>query len=232
MSDFLGQLRFQLLALGCPVGRMQRMVQEVADHRADLVAAAEAEGLAMPAAEARAELRLGNPEALAEDLMASLRRSTWCGRHAFITFGLLPLLVFPVFWGLVLLLNLSVEFAVGFGWDDKKLHAAADDPAAFGHLAHAAQGADCAAIALAFFLFCLLARRAAAGLKGMVLAGLMCGVYSLFSYTQVSPHNFTIGLTWKPQWIRAAIPLVMVGIAVWNRHRMVSAALKTPAAAA
>lgn len=226
MSDFIGQLRFRLLELGCPVGRTQRMVREVAEHQEDSVAAGLTEGLTKPEAEVRAKARLGDPKALAEDLMVSFRRSTWCGRHAFITFGLLPLLLFPVFWLLVLLLELSLGFAVFFGWDKKALHAAADHPATFHHMVSAAQGADCVAIAFVFLFFCLLARHSAAGLKWLLLAGLICAVYSLFTFAYVAPHNFSVGLAFKPHWSRAAIPLVMVGIIYWSRRRLVRGAHK------
>jgi hypothetical protein len=156
----------------------------------------------------------------------------WCGRHAFITFGLGPLLMFPVFWMLGLLLCLSAEFAIGFGWDYKTLQTAANNPAMFGYLAKAAHGADYAAIALVVFLFCLLGRRSAVSLKWVMLAGLICVVYSLFSYTHVVPHNFSIGVSWKPQWMRAAIPLSMMGLTYRNRRRLVRDALKATVSAA
>ncbi len=217
-----------MLELGCPVDRMQRSVRELADHRRDLIEAAQAKGMPAPTAEAWADAKLGNPQVLAEDLMVSWRQSRWCSRHAFITFGLLPLLMFPMFWALVLFLFLSVEFAVGFGWNHKTLHAAAENPTTFGHLVNAAHGADYAAIALVVLLFCLLGRRSAAGLKWVMLAGLICAAYSLFTCARVAPHYFSIGFTWTPQWIRAAIPLSMVGIAYWNRRRIVRGALKVP----
>lgn len=232
MPDFVEQLRFRLLELGCPVGRMRRTVREMADHRKDLIEAAVTEGMAAPAAEARAEAKLGDPRALAEDLMLSWQRSRWCGRHTLITFGLVPLLMFPVFWMLALILCLSVEFAIGFGWDHKILDTAADNPAMFGYLAKAAYGADYVAIALVVCFFSLLARRSAVSLKWVMLAGLICAVYSLFTYTYVVPHHFTIGANWKPHWIRSAIPLAMMGIAYWNRRRLVRNALKTPVSVA
>ena len=216
-----------MLELGCPVGPMQRSVRELADHRRDLIEAAQAKGMPAPAAEAWAEAKLGDPQVLAEDLMVSCRQSAWCSRHAFITFGLLPLLMFPVFWALVLFLCLSMEFAVGFGWNHKILHTAAENPTTFVSLVNAAHGADYTAIALVVLLFCLLGRRSAAGLKWVMLAGLICAVYSLFTYARVVPHYFSIGFTWTPQWI-AAIPLSMVGIAYWNRRRIVRGALKMP----
>jgi hypothetical protein len=229
MPDFIEQLRFRLLERGCPVGRMKRTIREVADHRRDLTEAAIEKGMAAPLAQEWASAKLGNPEVLAEDLMVSWQRSRWCWRHAFITFGLAPLLLFPVFWVLSLLLCLSTEFAIGFCWDHNILQTA-NHPAMFGYLAKVAHGADYAAIALVVFLFCLLGRRSAVNLKWVMLAGLICAVYSLFTYTHVVPHSFSIGFSWKLQWIRAAIPLLVVGMAYGNRRRLVRNALKTAAA--
>jgi len=228
MPDFIDQLRLRLLELGCPVGRMRRMIQEVADHREDLTEAGRSQGLSELAARAQAETRLGNPYSLAEDLMVSLRRSTWCGRHAFVTFVLLPLLLFPVFWMLVLFLGLSAEFALVFGWDYKALHAAADNPVVFHRCVWALQGADYVAVAAVFAFFCLLARRSAIGLKWIMSAGLICAVYALFIFAHVVPHNFSIGMTFKPQWTRAVIPLLLLGTVYWNRRRLVRGAIKAP----
>jgi hypothetical protein len=227
MPDFMHQLRCRLLELGCPPKRMRHMVREVADHREDLLAAARTEGLGMPGAEARAEARLGNPQALAEELMASLRRSTWCGRHRLISFGLLPALLFPVLWLLVLIVSTLVWGEVYCGWDEKALHNAAANPVTYGHLLWVARGVDCVAIGLVFLLFCLLARLSAVGFKWLLIAGLICGAYSLFLGPFWTPHSFGIGFTWTPRWHRAAIPLLMLGAAHWQRRRLVRKALKT-----
>jgi hypothetical protein len=230
MPDFVEQLRFQLLQLGCPLSHMQRSVQEAADHREDLLEEALAEGLTPPAAEKQMWTRLGDPKALAEDLMVARRRSTWCGRHRFIVFALLPLLAFPLFWALVLGFNLVLGFALGFAWDQNKIQAAADNPATFHYLVLLFHGADYAAIALVAFVFCLLAGRSAAGRNWMMLACSICTLYSLFIYAQIFPHNFTVGLTDKPQWVQAAIPLLILCLDQMNRRRRVRNALKSAVA--
>jgi len=230
MPDFIHQLRFRLLELGCPVGHMQRSVRETADHREDLIEEALAEGLTVPVAEQQVDARLGNPQALAEDLMWSWRQSSWCGRHRFIVFALLPLLAFPVLWGLVLWLNLLLGYALGFGWDQKKIDAAVDNPANFHYLVMSVHGADYVAIALVVFLFCLLASRSAAVRNWMILAGSICTVYSLFIYVYASPHILTVGLTWQPQWAQATIPLLIFGLAHANRRRQVRNELKSAVA--
>lgn len=229
MPDYIDQLRFRLLQLGCPLKRLQRMVREVSDHREDLLGAALAEGVSAAAAAERADAALGNPEKLAEDLMVSVRRSTWCGWHRFIAFGLLPLLAFPVLWAVIMYFNLSLEYAVGFGWDRVKLHKANDNPVVFHYMSMALHGADYVAIGLATLLFCLFGGRSAAGRNWMILACSICAGYSLFSHLYFVPHNITLVLNWRLQWIRGAIPLVITGLFILNRQRRVRNALKCAA---
>jgi hypothetical protein len=218
-TDFLEQLRHRLVDLGCPIVHVQRLVQEVADHREDLKQAAVLEGLPESTAETRADTQLGDPLDLAEHLMVALRRSSWWGRHFIIGFCLLPLLAVPVLWGLLLFLDVSLEFALGYGWDSKKLHVAADNPGAFHHLVIAVHCADFVAIALVTLLFYWLARRSAVGFRWMMTAGAICSLYALFSWVQIRPHSFTLGITWTPQWIRAAIPLSILAAAYTLRWR-------------
>ena len=177
------------------------------------------QGLSGAEAEARANGQLGDPLALAEELMVSLRRSSWWGRHFVIGFGVLPVLAVPVLWALLLFLDLSLEFALGYGWDAKKLHVAADNPVAFHHLVMALRGADYVAIALVAFFFCWLVRRSAVNYKWMMAACGICSLYALFLQVIIKPHFFAIGVYWPPQWIRAAIPFLIAGaIYICQRH--------------
>ena len=211
MSDFIEPLRRRLVELGCPIAPVRRLVQEVADHQEDLKQAAMSEGLSGVDAEARANAQLGDPLTLAEQLMAALRRSSWWGRHPVVGFCGLPVLAVPVLWALLLFLDLSLEFALGYGWDAKKLHVAADNPVAFHHLVMALQCADFVAIALVTLFFCWLARRSAVNCKWMVTACVICSLYAFFLQVIVKPHFFAIGVYWPPQWIRVAIPLLIAG---------------------
>jgi hypothetical protein len=234
MPDFIEQLRRRLGELGCPRMQVRRLVQEVADHHEDLKQAALSEGLSEANAEAHANAQLGDPVALAEHLMVMLLRSSWWGRHSLIAFCLLPLLAVPVLWTLFLMLGLSLEFALGFGWDWKKLHVATDNPVAFHHLVLALHGADYVAIALVTLLFCWLARRSGVSLKWMVIACAICSLYASFVYARIWPHNFEVGITWTPQWIEAAIPLLIAGAIYAFRRRMMQrfqekVAVKPPA---
>jgi hypothetical protein len=219
MRDPIAQLRSRLIELGCPLPRLQGLVREVGEHREDSLRGLIAEGMAPAEAEARADVQLGDPRMLAENLMESLRRSSWCGRNRYIAFGLLPILGFPLFWMAVLCLNLSLAYAFGFGWDQKRLHAAAGNPVAFHHLSMVAYGADYLATALVALGFCVLAGRAGVRRSWMVFVSLICAIYSLFIFTYVSPQNYTIGVNSHPEWLRGAIPLLIICLAQANRLR-------------
>lgn len=221
MPESIEQYRLRLIELGCPVPRLQRAVREMAEHREDMLHALLAEGMTAEEAEAQADERLGEPRKLAEKLMESLRQSSWCGRHHLMVFGLLPALAFPLLWLTVLVLNLSLAYGLGFGWDSKKLHAAAGNPLAFHHLRMVAYAADYLSIALVAVAFCLLAGRAAMRRGWMLFGGLGCAVCSVFSFTYVSPHYYTVGFSTEPQWMRAAIPLLIFGLAHVNYVRRV-----------
>ena len=215
MPDFIEPLRRRLVELGCAIAHVRRLVQEVADHREDLKQAALSEGLSGVDAEARANGQLGDPSALAENLMVALRRSSWWGRHYVVTFGLLPLLVYPVLWALILLLQLALEFALGYGWDSKKLRAAADDPVTLQYLLMTCHFMDYLAVALATLLFCWLARRAAVSLKWMAVSCAICSLAAVITYARIEPHSFFLGFNMNSHllmpWFRGAIPLLVAG---------------------
>lgn len=229
MPESIEQFRLRLLELGCPLPRLQRAVREMAEHREDLLRVLVAGGMTEAEAEARADERLGNTRTLAENLMDSLQQSSWCGRHRWIAFGLLPVLVFPLCWLMVLGLNLSVAYALGFGWDQKRLHAAARNPLDFHHVSAMAYAADYLSIALVAVAFCLLAGRTAVRRSWILFGGIAWAVCSLFTYTYVSPSDYTVGVSTVPQWTRAAIPLLIIGLAHINHVRRVRYALKSAA---
>jgi hypothetical protein len=215
MPDFIEPLRRRLVELGCPLAQVRRLVREVAEHREDLKQAAVSEGLSWADAEARANAHLGDPLALAEELMAALRRSSWWGRHYVVTFGLLPLLVYPILWSLLLVLQMALEFALGYGWNWKKLHMVANNPVAFHHLAVTFQFMDYSAIVLVALLFCWLARRSGVSLKWMVTACTICSVVAVITWGKLEPHSFFLGFSMNSHlhmpWYRGAIPLLVAG---------------------
>jgi hypothetical protein len=209
MRDFIEALRRRLLELGCPISRIRRLVREVADHREDLKQAALLEGLSKADAEARANAQLGDPLALAEQMMVTLRRSSWWGRHFIIGFGVLPILAVPVLWFLLFSSQLALIFALGYGWDLKKLQAA-DNSIAIHHLRVAVVCAHYIAVAVVTLCFCWLARRAMVNFRWAVIACATCSLYASFSKGTLTPHSFQVGLCWFPNWI-GAIPFLIAG---------------------
>ena len=222
MPDFIEPLRRRLMELGCPIKQMRRLVREVADHRNDLKQAALAEGWAEADAEIRANARLGNPLVLAEQMMVTLRCSSWWGRHYIVTCGLLPLLAFPLLWLLFLVLELLLVVALGYGWNRDKLHVATNDPVTFQQILIAFHFMDYLAIALATLLFCWLARRAAVKLKWMAISCAICSLVAVISWARLEPHSFFVGFSASTPlnmpWHRAAIPL-LVALAIYVLQR-------------
>jgi hypothetical protein len=219
--DFIDQLRQQLVKLGCPTKQVRRLVQEVAEHREDLKQAGVSEGLSEAEAKSRANIRLGDPFDLANDLMMTVRRSSWWGCHSFVGFGVLPLVAVPVLWALIFCLNLSLEFALGYDWNQTKLHVAANHRVAFHHMTIAFNCADCAAVALVTLLFCWLARRSAVGFIWLVTACVICSIFTLFVHTYIWPHHVWLNIAAKPQWFRSAIPLLIAGVVYILRWRTI-----------
>jgi hypothetical protein len=200
---------------------VRRLVREVAEHREDLKQAGVAEGLSETAAESRANTRLGDPFDLANDLMMTVRRSSWWGRHSFVGFGVLPLLAVPVLWCLIFCLNLSLEFALGYDWNHTKLHVAANNQITFHHMFIAFNCADYASVALVTLFFCWLARRSAVGFIWLVTACVICSIFTLFVHTYIRPHGLWLNIAAKPQWFRSAIPLLIVGMVYILRRRTI-----------
>ncbi len=225
MRDFIEPLRAQLLKLGCPITHVRRLVREVAEHREDLKQAGLAGGLSEAEAEARANASLGDPLAVAEQMMETVRRSSWWGRHYVVTFGLLPVLAYPVIWLLFLALEFLLVSGLGFGFDAKKLHAAGGNP----YFAAAVQYMDCLAIALATFLFCWLARHVAVKLKWMAICCAICSMIAVITYTRLDPdtHIFSLGFGLGTSiysflhmpWYRGMIPLLAAGAAYAFQQR-------------
>ncbi|HEY4416306.1 MAG TPA: hypothetical protein VGO57_11495 [Verrucomicrobiae bacterium] len=221
--DFIGRLQYRLLELGCPVFQMRHLTRELADHREDLKQAALAEGLTEIEAAAHADSQLGDPRYLAEQKMIMLRQSSWWGRHFIIGFCLLPLLTAPFLWLLFLLGNLALAYFLGYGGNSKKMIAASENPAIFHYMHMGFRLADYLAMAMVALVFCWLARRAAVRFTWLVSACLICSFYSLFLSVEVRPHNFSVGIFLWPHWLRAAMPLLIVGavyiLRQWSLHK-------------
>ncbi len=213
MPDIIEQLRRQLIKLGCPIAQIRRLVREVADHHEDLKQAELAEGLSEADAEARANAQLGDPLVLAEQIMTTVRHSSWWGRHYVATFAVLPLLVFPVLWLLFLVLELLLVFTLGFGWDSNKIHAVINNPVTVHYWLMACHFMDYLAIAVATLLFCWLARRSAVKPRWMAISCAICSLVAVIAWARFEPHSISVGFSLNSHldlpWIRVAIPLLV-----------------------
>lgn len=228
MRDYMRQLRCRLLELGYPASRVRRMMGEVSDHRDDLIEAGLAKGLSAEVAQRVAERKLGNPLELAERVVTAHRKSTWFGRHFLLTFGFLPLVAFPLLWALFLALGLWLEIGVGFGWNKQKLHLVNENFPTFRFWAHVAYNTDYAALALAAFIFCWLARRWAVSFTWMTIACLIGSVYAAGTFTNVARHVYTVGYSNHIEWMRALMPVLVVGMWHLNHWRLLWAARRSP----
>jgi hypothetical protein len=106
MNQDFERLATRLLAGGMPPGQVRRYLTELSDHRVDLLEEAATAGLTGPAAQTHADHRLGTPRQLAAAALKRHRRGTFCGRHAWLFFGIWP--IFSIFF-----LWLAILFGVG-----------------------------------------------------------------------------------------------------------------------
>ena len=227
------RFRRRLLELGCPAGRVTRMVQELADHHADLKSAALEAGLTAAAAEVRADELLGEPVTLAEHFAAVLRNSSWWGRHPLIGFCLLP----PVGIVALMFLGLLLMALIGkFYFTPGDISALADPGPEFKYLQWTGTGIYYAAIALTAALFCRLAWRSASGFKWALGACVVCAAHSYCYFIKVEPHLFAIGysISSRLQNLTAtAIPLAVAAVfLVWRWRSNRALARLAPAVAA
>src|SRR5262245_57827106 len=184
------EFKRRLVELGCPLGRIRRNIQELADHHEDLKNDALEEGLSEAAAEARATQRLGEPVALAERVAAVLRNSSWCGRHPVLSFCILP----PLGILFIAFLGLLCEWAiVRWYFSSEELNILANDERGLDFFRVILKGTYYGAVALTTTMFCRLAWRSARGLKWALAACTFCLLHSYFFSLRIAPHVFSMG---------------------------------------
>jgi hypothetical protein len=203
------QFKRRLIELGCPMGRIRRNIQELADHHEDLKHDAMEEGFSEAAAEAHATERLGEPVALAERVAAVLRNSSWCGRHPVLSFCILPPLGILIIAALGLLLE-TVMARLYFSAEE--LNILANDERGMEFLRAILKLTYYGAVALTSILFCRLAWRSARGLRWALMACTFCLLHSYFFSLKIAPHMFTMGYTFPSRVqdvVATLIPLVV-----------------------
>jgi hypothetical protein len=105
---------------GVPSAYAHRLLDELAEHHEELTLRLTTEdGLSPDAAAAEADRRLGDPNTLADAAVAAMRNTSWIGRHPIFALVLLPAMMLPTAWAVLLLavacINgmLSPSFRVG-----------------------------------------------------------------------------------------------------------------------
>lgn len=92
MPNPFPDLRERLLKAGVAPGRVRRLLTELSEHHADLVAEGVAAGLGPEEARAAASVRVGGADELARAITGRPELQSWRYRAPWACFGLLPLL--------------------------------------------------------------------------------------------------------------------------------------------
>jgi|ERR1043166_782332 hypothetical protein len=220
-SAIIAQFERRLAEIGCPAARLHLGVQELSDHHEDLKCAGLEEGLSEAEAEARADELLGDPANLAAEISAVVRHCSWVGRHPVIAFCLLPAVMVLV--TTCIGLGLAIEGGeLYFTSDELALLRSDRAGALLGDVG--LQGTWCVTALLTAWIFCVLARRSARGLKWGFAACVACSVYSCCLGIQFNPRSLTFYCHFPPNllhpnWAPFLAPLAVAVIAWWRKRR-------------
>jgi hypothetical protein len=113
----LEQLQRNLLRRGLPRDYVNRAVQELADHHADLVEAAPENGAATTGD--AAWQRLGNVDSISKELARKYHQRTFAGRHPVLTFVIAPFPAMLLFWVATFAVTWGTISVVGSAWLDE-----------------------------------------------------------------------------------------------------------------
>lgn len=214
-STALLQFERRLTELACPPGQLRRKIRELAEHHEDLKRDALEEGLSEAEAEARADALLGEPVVLAEHLAASLRQSSWWGRHPIIGFCLLP----PVIIMALFALTMMLEYAFGRLWlTSEEIGGLGDWDTGLKYCYFGLLGTHYAVEIPTAMLFCSLARRTVAGFRWAFIACAMLALHGALFFISLVSHNITVGYTTQMHWFGALLPLLIAAL-VWLKSR-------------
>lgn len=224
-----------------PRAYVQRLVEELSDHAADL-------SLEEQSMEAQVDLeaRLGTPGQLAAVAVREFQRRTFAGRHPVLTFLAGPFVaVIATFVATLLLLAgfgclLDVALGLALGGSLRTNEDMNMPPSAFemGLMQSADLVVRFVPFALSAWFFAALGRRCARPVWGVVACGIVAVLaISFLSAIDAPGPNSTVG-TWVmgfrwgtiglAQVLQAAVPLALVGWLLWsliNRDRIEPASL-------
>lgn len=188
-ESILTQIERRLIASRVPLAKRQRALQELSDHREDLIQAGLADGLTEIEATIRADKSLGGPVELAEQIVLATRQSSWWGRNPFLAFGVLPFFgtIFAIAAAYWIVLRLTSLPGPLFQYN-VYIHSfvMSDNWAARVLICHIAQVAAVAALAITF---CELAQSSTSKRHWMWIACGICSVQSCL-WTVFVGHTF------------------------------------------
>jgi hypothetical protein len=214
-SVALLQIERRLSELACPPEELRRKVRELAEHHEDLKRDALEEGLSEAEAEARADALLGEPVVLAEHLAASLRQSSWWGRHPIIGFCLVP----PFAIIALFMLTMTLEYGFGRLWlTSDEIGGVGDWETGLKYCYFGLLGTHYAVEIPTALLFCSLARRTVAGFRWAFIACAMLALHGALFFISLVSHNITVGYTTQMHWFGALLPLFIAAL-VWLKAR-------------
>ncbi|MBN1589961.1 MAG: hypothetical protein JW888_10635 [Pirellulales bacterium] len=223
---WLNSLRVELARQGLPARHIDRLMEELADHRSDFMEENEmdTENDCLEAC----ETRLGRPEEVAEAAVANYRRARFVGRHPWLTFLVAPIPTVVLTWTVSFLTILAFFYllpsVLGDAYNVEGKTADQWPPvllSAVWGLHYAGKFLPSAVVAV---LFCYLARRSGRKLRWALLA---CGLVAVFSFgfnsslllpeTPGGHGQYTVGLGISPdtlrlEWIyvvQFAVPLLI-----------------------
>ncbi len=221
----LQQIERGLVELDCPPAQLRRRLRELADHHEDLKRDALEEGLSETDAEAQADKLLGEPAVLAAQLAATLRQSSWWGRHPIVGFCLLPPLAIFSFFFLTLYFDYGICYV---SLPKEQISDLANSGRELKFCQWLVTGNFYASTILTAALFATLARRTVAGMKWTLILCVLCALLGAFFYVAISPHNITLGLWTHLQWTGLLLPLAVAGGAWWRRRQSIKVLAPLP----
>jgi hypothetical protein len=205
------RLRDELAKRGLPPAYATRLIEELAEHWADI----EEESPGMTAPES-AEEKLGSPERLAAVAAREVGRQTFAGRHPFATFVLSPLAATALFFVVIVLIGRAWAWLLV----PRQVHA----PTTLERVsAFVEVSLLCLTPFLLAWLFLELSRRVARPVWGLFAGGLLAFLALNFSPTVLPGLEvyFSLGgfLSYRPdRLIQSALPVMLCLWAWWRIH--------------
>jgi hypothetical protein len=204
----LEAIRQLLLRRGAPGAYVERLIGELAEHRADLVHDLMRDGRSLDQAGLEADRRLGEASALVEAAFVEMRRNSFVGRHRLACLIVLPVVVLPLSWTIVLVLAAWTTGMLAPGFHVGTM--SAQSRVVISIACGACNFAMPAALGAAFWL---LARRRFCGRVWSWAAGLALAVVSSFLFARMFSSGggrLVVGVALLPDPVKLSMPIVLI----------------------